>query len=377
MNHLPMAHMNTPRRMPESTWLAGPNWSRTRFGEIPTYQGGLHRIAPDTYAWLVPNGSWGETNLGLIDCGGASVMIDTGWDLHCTREMLDTCAELTRRSPIDTVINTHADGDHCWGNQLFKDRPIIATHACIHQMHHMQPRSLHALCQGGALLRHIPVGGIGKFGHCMREMFRPYDFRPVVITDPNQGFSVQKNLTVNGVDIVITEVGPGHTDGDAVVYVPSRRVAYAGDILFVGVTPVMWSGPIEKLIAGLEFLQQLDVDVIVPGHGPLATHSDVQAVLDYWHFVHEAIQARFRAGLHPTEAAREVVFSPSFQQAAWAKWDSPERLVTSAHTLYRHWGEPASNLPGKLGTMNLMRQQAMLAFELPQATPLVMRGRRA
>ncbi|MGQ0598856.1 MBL fold metallo-hydrolase [Aquabacterium sp.] len=355
-----------------ATWLRGPAATRTRFGEPLKYKGGLYRIAADTYAWMVPNGSWGETNLGLIDCRGTSVMIDTGWDLRCTREMLSACADITVRAPIEQVINTHADGDHCWGNQLFKGHPILATHACIHQMHHLQPRALNALYHGSSILRHLPVAGINQFGHYMHEMLRPYDFRGITMTDPTEGFSVQKTMNVKGVDIVITEVGPGHTDGDAVVYLPSRRVAYAGDILFVGVTPVMWSGPIDRLVAGLTFLKQLDVALIVPGHGPLATAAHVQDVLDYWHFVHEAIHARFKQGMPPARAAREVIFSPAFLRAPWARWDSPERLVTSAHTLYRHWGAPASSLPGQLAQMNLLRQQAMLAFDLPRATPLVM-----
>lgn len=367
--------MNTPTARPQAqgVYQGGPSSHLTRFGEPALYRCGLYELAADTYAWLVPNGSWGETNLGLIDCGGTSVMIDTGWDLRCTREMLRTCEAITERSPIEMVINTHADGDHCWGNQLFKDRPIIATHACIHQMHHMQPRALQALSHGSAILRHLPLGGIDRFGHYMHEMFRPYDFSGISITNPNQGFSAQKTLDVKGTEIVITEVGPGHTDGDAVVHVPARRVAYAGDILFVGVTPVMWAGPIEQLVAGLRFLQQLDVDVIVPGHGPLATATQVQDMLDYWHFVHEAVHHRFRQGMHPAQAARDVIFSAAFQQAPWARWDSPERLLTSAHTLYRQWGAPARNLPGKLGTMNLMRQQADLAFALPHATPRAVR----
>jgi cyclase len=363
--------------MSPPTWLFGPGRALTRFGEQPVFKEGLYRIAGDTYAWMVPNGSWGETNIGLIDCGGASVMVDTCWDLRYTREMLDACQHISQASPIDIVINTHADGDHCWGNQLFKGREIIATHACIHQMHHMHPRSLQALRWGGALMSHLPcVGGIDQFGHYMHEMFKPYDFSGITITDPNQGFSRQKTVDVRGVEIVITEVGPGHTDGDAIVHLPSRRVAYAGDILFVGVTPVMWSGPCDKLVAGLKHLQSLDVDTIVPGHGPLATAADVQAMIDYWDFAQNALWRCSQHGMSAAQAARDVIFSADFAHQPWGRWDSPERLLTSAHTFYRHWGIAQPTLPGKLGVMDLLRKQARLAFDLPHATPRVMRHRR-
>jgi glyoxylase-like metal-dependent hydrolase (beta-lactamase superfamily II) len=45
--------------------------------------------------------------------------------------MLSFVADLVTQAPIDVVINTHADGDHCWGNQLFAGHEIVATHACI------------------------------------------------------------------------------------------------------------------------------------------------------------------------------------------------------------------------------------------------------
>lgn len=371
--------MNAPRAPrrkaadPGPIWLCGPTWPLTRFQERPKFRGGLYRIAPDTYAWMVPNGSWGETNLGLIDCAGSSVMVDTGWDLRCTQEMLEACAEITTESPIELVINTHADGDHCWGNQLFADRPILATHACIRQMALTPPLALRALYHGCACLRHVPLAGIDQFGHYMREMLRPYDFADVRITPASQGFSQRETLQVRGVEIEVLEVGPGHTDGDAIVHLPSRRVAFAGDILFVGVTPVMWAGPIEQLEESLHVLLGLDVDVIVPGHGPLANRRHVQHMLDYWRFVHQALSRRFTQGMSATEAARDVLLSEAFQEGPWAQWDSPERLVSSAHTLYRQWGAPPSALPGKLAQMNLMRHQARVAFNLPHATPRVMR----
>lgn len=361
------------------TWLTGPGRSLTRFGESPLFKEGLYRVATDTYAWMVPNGSWGETNIGLVQCGKQSVLIDTCWDVHYTQEMLDACAPIVQNAPIDVVINTHADGDHCWGNQLFKGREIIASQACIHQMHHLSPKSMHALKLAGSVLAHVPLGGIDTFGHYMHHMLKPYDFTDVHITPPTQGFKRQRTLSLGGVDLVITAVGPGHTDGDAVVHVPSRSVAYTGDLLFIGCTPVMWAGPIESLLAGLKFIQQLEVNVFVPGHGPLATQRDVQAVIDYWMYVQEALYPRCIQGMTPLEAATDVIFSADFATRPWAHWDSPERLLTNATTLYREWGVKLRNLPGKLGTMNIMRQQSQLAFDLrkvfPNAMPRVMHSR--
>ncbi len=355
-----------------SKYLAGPQRQHTRFGEVAKYKEGLYQVAKDSYAWLVPNGSWGETNIGLLDCKGKTVLIDTFWDLQFTHEFLHHSHSILDNSPIEIVINTHADGDHCWGNQLFKDKEIIATQACVHQMHHINPLSLRSLQTGGKYLGSLPWLGLDAFGKYMSNMFKPYDFSDVVITDPNKSFVGEYCLNVNGVEILVIEVGPGHTDGDALVFVPDRKLVYSGDILFVGVTPVMWSGPLDNLVRGLEKLKALPVDSIVPGHGPLADNHSVQLALDYWHFLDEQLHRRWQQSMTPLEAAKDVVFSAEFQSLPFAQWDSPERIVTNAYTLYRHWGANLKTLPGKLGVMDIMRQQATLAMALPNAKPSCM-----
>lgn len=355
-------------------WITGPGRPLTRFGERPLFREGLYRLGGGrTYAWMVPNGSWGETNIGLIDCGGKSVLIDTCWDLTFTREMLAAAGAIVQRSPVEYVVNTHADGDHCWGNSLFPDAGIIASHACIHQMQHLQPNALLALGLTGRLLKSLPASSVSRFGHYMHHMFQPYDFGSVRLVTATLGFSGQKVVTVNGVDIVLYEVGPGHTDGDTIVYVPSERVLYAADILFIRATPVMWAGPVENLVAGLKRLLGFDAAVYVPGHGPLAERHDIQLLIDYWEFIQEALHRCMTLGMTPLEAAKDVVFSRAFQASPFAAWDSPERIVTNAFTLYRGWGASLPPLPGNLGVMNIMRLQAELAFELPQATPRIMR----
>jgi glyoxylase-like metal-dependent hydrolase (beta-lactamase superfamily II) len=299
----------------------------------------------------------------------AALLFLSFWDLKRTREMLAAAAPVVSGAPVELLINTHSDGDHCWGNQLFAGRAIVATDACIRQIHHLQPRALQALKRLSRTLRPIPAAGLDRLGRYVSRMLEPYDFSGVRITAPTEGFCGEKALRVRGVEIVALEVGPGHTDGDALVYVPRDRVVYAGDLLFVGSTPVMWSGPCETWIAGLRRLLALEAEVIVPGHGPLATRAEVQQVIDYWEYVQEALHRCRAAGMGPLEAARSVVLSADFQARPFARWDSPERLATSAHTLYRAWGAAPRGRPGALGMLELMRRQASLAFELPEASP--------
>ena len=86
----------------------------------------LREIGAGLFAY-VQHGGWGYSNAGLITSGGASLLVDTLYDLALTRSMLD---EMRRATPLSStpniVVNTHADGDHCWGNQLVRSARIIS-----------------------------------------------------------------------------------------------------------------------------------------------------------------------------------------------------------------------------------------------------------
>lgn len=82
------------------------------------YTKGLHDLGDGCHAWLQPDGGWGWSNSGLVTGGAASLIVDTLFDLVTTRQMLDGIARLTERAPVTAVVNTHSDGDHCFGNEL-------------------------------------------------------------------------------------------------------------------------------------------------------------------------------------------------------------------------------------------------------------------
>lgn len=361
--------------MDRARWLNGPDRNVTRFGEPAKFREGLYRLTPRTYAWMVPNGSWGETNFGLIDCNGKSVVIDTGWDLRCTREFLDGAAELLAHSPVHSVVNTHADGDHCWGNQLFGDLPIIASHACIGHMHHIEPSSMRLLGKAARVMKRLPVAGLDVLGHYAGAMTAPYDFTGIRIVAPSQGFSGETTIAVNGIELVLIEVGPAHTPGDAMVFVPSEKVLYAGDIAFTGSTPVIWAGPVTNILAALRKVLSFDADFIIVGHGPVATRSNIELQIAYWDFLQEEFYQRHQQGMPSDRAAADLLLGAKFQSTPFAQWDSPERLLRNAQALYEEWGDRPSRLPERFAKLNTLRLQGMLALTQPDAKPRVMHRR--
>jgi cyclase len=345
---------------------------RTRFGEVPKYAEGLYSLGNQTYAWMVPNGSWGESNAGLVVGEDESLLIDTLWDLKYTRTMLDRMCPLIDTAPLKTVINTHADGDHFWGNELVVHAEIITSQASYDEMLNIQPKSMIMLGKVGKLSSTLRILGADKVGRWFQGMVAPYDFETVTQTPATRTFEGKLALQVGGREVQLIEVGPAHTQGDLMVHVPDARTLFASDMLFIGSTPVMWAGPVENWIAALDRILGMDVDFIVPGHGPITDKDGVRQVKAYWEYVAGEVRSRYDAGMSPQDAARDIVLSDDFVHQPFVDWNSPERIMTNTHTIYRNL-QRRTDHPKVPELMNIMRKQALLAHKLPDAQPTVMR----
>src|SRR5205085_11672752 len=110
------------------------------------YTKGLHELGHGLWAYLQPRGQWGYSNAGLIAGEDGSLLVDTLFDLALTRDMLDKMKPITSTRPIESLVNTHANGDHCYGNELVPDRATIyATVAAAEEMKATPPALLNAL----------------------------------------------------------------------------------------------------------------------------------------------------------------------------------------------------------------------------------------
>jgi glyoxylase-like metal-dependent hydrolase (beta-lactamase superfamily II) len=152
------------------------------------------------------------------------------------------------------------------------------------------------------------------------------------------------------------------------VYVPDAQTLYAGDVLFIGVTPVLWAGPLENWITALDKILQMDVDCIVPGHGPVTDKEGVRQVRNYWTFLNSEVRQRYEAGMSAEKAAYDIGRSAAFARSPFAQWDSPERMLVSTHTLYRWFQGRTSHLK-QFERVRILAQQAEFASLFPTATP--------
>jgi glyoxylase-like metal-dependent hydrolase (beta-lactamase superfamily II) len=288
------------------------------------YAKGLHEVGRDCFAWLQPDGSWGWSNAGLVVDAGESLLVDTLFDLRLTREMLEAMRRATPAARrIGTLVNTHANGDHCYGNSLVGAAAIVASRACAEEMGEVPPSVL------AALLEAAP--GLGRAGEFLRRAFGAFEFRGIEPALPTETFEGELRLRVGGKRVRLIEVGPAHTKGDVLVHAVDDRVVFTGDILFVDGTPIMWEGPVGGWIRACERIEALDVDVVVPGHGPITDRSGARRVREYLTYVRDEARRRFDAGLGAAEAAADIALGD------YSAWGDAERIVVNVDTLYREF----------------------------------------
>jgi len=315
-----------------------------RLGTRP-FERGLLELGPGAWAWLQPDGGWGWSNAGLVVDGEASLLVDTLFDVPLTEEML---AAMRRAEPraarrIDRLVNTHANGDHCNGNQLVAEAEIIASAATRDEMEHdVQP------AQMAELMERAPE--LGDAGRYFRDAFAPFDFAGVTPTLPTRTFSGRLELAVGDKRVELLEVGPAHTRGDVLVYVPADRTIFTGDILFVEGTPILWAGPVGNWIDACERILGLDVETVVPGHGPVTDGRGVRAVRDYLVYVRDETRRRYEAGLSAFEAAADIAL------ADYSAWGEPERIAINVATLYQELSGGTAPRPGILELFGWMQK---------------------
>jgi len=304
---------------------------------------GLHPLAHGAYAWLAPRSGWGWSNAGLIVDGEESLLVDTLYDLELTAEMLRRMrAAEPRAKSIGTLVNTHANGDHCHGNQLVAGAEIIASTASALEMGELPPQAMAAIMQS--------AGELGQLGEYLQRCFGQFRFDSIQFTPPTRTFDGELDLRVGDKQVHLIEVGPAHTRGDVLVHSPADRIVFTGDILFIESTPVMWQGPIKNWIKACLLIEAMDVDLIVPGHGPITDKRGVAKVRHYLQYVHDQARARFDAGLDAFEAARDIELSE------YSTWSDPERIAVNVDSLYREF----SGQQARTDTLELLRRMAAL-----------------
>lgn len=282
----------------------------------------LAQVSTNAYACLQLEGGLGASNSGFINLGGGLV-VDSFWDLPRTRELIKHYSGISSDTPR-RLINTHHNGDHTWGNQLFAEAgtEVIGHRLCAEYFATENPSGMQMLTKAEGL----PPAMEG-----LAKALRRFDFEGIELTPPTTLIDEDTEIDLGSTTAKLLYVGPAHTAGDIVVHLEDEGVIFTGDVLFNQCTPVGWEGTFDNWILALERLAELEPEIVVPGHGPVGTTEDLLELKEYLEYVLAEARSHYDRGHTTLEAAQAI------ELGRWSEWEEPERLAFQVNRAYREF----------------------------------------
>jgi cyclase len=305
--------------------------------EAPKWGTGLVEVGPDIYAYLQYDGSWGISNTGFLVGADDLLVIDATLVPAMARGFISEMRKVTAK-PWRHLVNTHSHPDHTGGNRLFEGAEIVAHALCLEEM----SRAMPAPPAGGGpprALGPIPITeGIERmFATIAADTDRHIPLptmtygslagRAVGATDVSEGMT----LRYGDIEAQLLYYGPAHTFGDTMVYFPAQKLLFAGDVGFFYSTPLAGGGKIGGWLHVIDKVNELEVETIVPGHGPPGGKRELDDVREYFEFVREHAREAYDAGLTAPEAVEKLDLGP------YAHWLDAERIHANVAVLYREF----------------------------------------
>ena len=264
---------------------------------------GTTELAPGVFAYVQATGAFCVANAGII-AGGATgtTVVDALFTPSMTRTLIDEVKRVSM-SRIARLVSTHHHVDHTLGNALF-------------------PRDTEILAHARAKAEMERVGlGVLRIIERMAPRFQG-QLEGIEERLPDATFDGEAlEIEAGGRRARLLHFGTAHTRGDVMVHLPEEKILFLGDVGFFNVTPMAFEGHVGNWIRTCDrVLEEIDAEVLVPGHGPLGTKDDLRSFREYLRLVYDESRRAFDAGATEREA------TASIELGAYAEWGEPERL---------------------------------------------------
>jgi cyclase len=260
----------------------------------------FQELADGLWAGVAVRGGQAVSNAGVLDLGGEVLVFDPGLTRTSARDLIALSELRLKRAP-SIAANSHWHLDHSLGNQAFEGLPIWATRRTREIMLERQDETRAELSREAlekdvreltAMRDSAPNDGARRDAELFLGMnlaiLESLDGLRVVL--PNRSFDTRLHLP-GGRGAQLISFGSGHTEADALLFVPEERLLYTGDLACVGLQPSLGSGDPEHWLTVLDEMERLGAERIVPGHGPVSGPDGARETRDYVSAVLEAARA--------------------------------------------------------------------------------------
>lgn len=127
------------------------------------------------------------------------------------------------------------------------------------------------------------------------------------LTWPTMVFERELTLHLGGLEVKLMHIGPGHTKGDTIAWIPSQRVCFSGDLVEYNAGVYTGDAQLEQWPETLERLRALRPAKLVPGRGPaMTTPADCEKAIDYTRKWVTDLYATARAGVAAGKSLKQV-----------------------------------------------------------------------
>jgi cyclase len=250
----------------------------------------IEKLTNGVYAAIHKNGGYAICNAGIINLGNETLVFDCFISPKAAIDLKKAAEELTGND-VKYVVNSHFHNDHIRGNQVFPGAEIIATQKTIELIEKTEPeeleyekkvvddriKSTQKEIEGETDPRKLDEHKMWLgYYQAIKESFGKYK-----TTLPDK--IIKDTLVIKGKDrsVILFSRGKGHTESDMVLLIPEDKILFTGDLLFIESHPWLGDGFLEEWIEYLEELKKLDVEQIVPGHGPVGKNQNLDEMISY------------------------------------------------------------------------------------------------
>jgi glyoxylase-like metal-dependent hydrolase (beta-lactamase superfamily II) len=228
-------------------------------------ENGLTKITDSVYSYVdvkeaAPKKSFGA-NAGIVMGQDFLVAVDSLMSAREANRFLKDIKKVSQK-PIKFLINTHFHLDHSLGNSEFARLGAIV----ISQESDKE---------------NMQKAGEGMLQYAKQSGLSDQDLQGTRISYPTLTFDNRIRLDLGNTQVEILYLGPSHTTGSVLVYLPQEKVLFTGDILFTDFHPFLGNANIDGWVKVLDHILAMDVDKIIPGHGPISSKKDIADLKNY------------------------------------------------------------------------------------------------
>jgi glyoxylase-like metal-dependent hydrolase (beta-lactamase superfamily II) len=234
------------------------------------------------------------SNAGFVVTPKGVVVVDALGSPTLAKKLIGEIARITPQKVVAVVVS-HYHADHVYGLQEFKR---------IGAKIYAQGEGRNYLSSETARQRLI----------ASRIDFAPWVNANTSLISADVWIDKQFKLNIGGIEFFISRVGPAHAPEDLMVYVPSEKVLFAGDLVFRGRIPFVGNADSKGWLAALNEIERLNPDVVIPGHGDYSVKpvQDIAFTRGYLKYLRQSM-SKAAVDLDPFEEA--------YQQADWSEYE--------------------------------------------------------